>query len=147
MSVSYRANKESDMNFIYATFLKSYRFSNPIARAQPKFDYYRNGSNELRRLFADKVNTIVACDENDQDLIIGFLIHKENIIYYTYTKAAFRGNGVARGMLKAANLLEDATYRFTHFTSDVLRLNLLDKFKLIYNPYLFSWGESYEGAR
>lgn len=142
MSVSYRQSKESDMNFIYATFLKSYRFSNPIARAQPKWDYYRNGSNELRKLFSSDGKAIVACDESDEDLIIGFLIYKAGIIYYAYTKAAFRGGGIARGMLKAAELSAEATYRFTHFTADVLRLGLLDKLKLIYNPYLFNWGES-----
>lgn len=143
MPVLFRPHKESDINFIFATLLKSYRFCNPIAKAQPSHSYYRSGSDELHDMLNCDVKIMIACDSEDQDLIVSFLIYRlnddEQVIHYVYTKAAFRSAGIAKDLCKASGLnISKRTY-YSRWTLDVMRLALEDKYNLRYNPYFFNW--------
>lgn len=142
MPIAFRESRDSDTNFIFATILKSYRYSNPIAKSQPAWSYYKSGSAELHNMFNCGVKSLIACDEEDTDLIIGFLVYKlEEVptIHFAYTKAAFRSAGVAKDMCKVAGFDESKTTYYSRWTLDIMRLELEDKHKLRYNPYLFNW--------
>lgn len=134
MSVKYREHNSTDLNFIFATLLKSYRYSNPQARTIPPWDYYKHGSREWQLCLEKGAKIVVACDESDEELIVGFMIYTKNVLHYIYVKAAFRRAGIAKDMFAKIR----ADY-FTHWTVD--GGNILDAkpMSLIYNPYPFTW--------
>lgn len=142
MTVSIRAAVPEDNNFIYSTVLKSYRFSNPIARATDDDTYYSQHSYCWNRLISDpSTRVMVACMEDDPDLIIGFLIAEPKdlpILHYVYVKAAFRGHRVATDLCASVNINPRERYTYyTHWTIDVLGFGF--NHKLIYNPMYFNW--------
>lgn len=143
MSISFRPPVEADKNFIYSTILKSYRYSNPEARALPDKDYYGHQSYCWNRVMdRDGIKIVIAHPTDDLDLIVGFCIVEKRdtpIIHYIYVKAAFRGAGVAQQILGSLDVNPKEQFVFyTHWTVDVLRY-AYQKYKLIYNPMLFNW--------
>ena len=155
--IKIRPYREStDSKFLFATFINSYRYSNPIASASRPTDYFKSQAEGLRACLATPgVITLIAAAEDDEDLILGFLIagsRGASVIHYIYTKAPFRTRGVASALIKHAKIdLTQKTF-YTHWSMDFMRLGFGERFKLVYNPCMFHWklglrGEEYEDRR
>lgn len=135
MQIKYRPHKESDLNFIFATLLKSYRYSNPQARVVDKKTYYENGSKEWACCLHNGGKIIVACADDDEDLIIAFAIYSDKALHYVYVKAAFRRAGIAKQLLNNIESPEIIGCSYSHWTLDARFINKY----MVYNPTLFKW--------
>lgn len=151
MSFKFRDYRQEDGGFVYPTLLRSYKFKNPIANNAPESDYGRNLDKWLKLSAKKSTRLVIACDDECEDLIIGFILCNpaDKVIYYTYVKAAFRGAGVASALFGHCGLdPKIETIFYTHWTADVLHFS--NKWRFVYNPYMFRWPrakeDSYVGA-
>ena len=133
-----------DLNFILATWLRSFKSSSPFTKRIKNKIYYQF-HHELIRKLLQTAKVLVAADGVDDSVIYGWLVVDElerndaivgkwAIVHYTYVKSAFRGLGIAHDLWKAAALHPDITL-FTHWTYECEKL--LEKWPtLTYCPYL-----------
>ena len=127
-----------DVNFIFATMLKSYRHASTFARKISNDVFYK-----YHRAFLDSClkrpnsQVLIAHPKGEPDVILGYLLTEkrdtgENVIHYTYVKKSFRQMGVARALWQK---LDKQDYTITHYTVDADWIT--KKYSnLIYNPYL-----------
>jgi len=125
MKPTLREMTADDRSFILSSWLKSYRDTD-FARHISNDAYYAGQA----RLIDDLLDTscvIVASDPEYPTSIYGYVVYKDNILHYLYTKYPFRRNGVANLLYEVAGRPAVAT----HWTFVVPKL----PFKLSYNPY------------
>lgn len=141
-----RAYQAADAPFIYATWLNSFK---PYRdRRVPRDLYYTEQHNLITRLMRDSVQTgftLVACNRDDADQTLGWLVGDYRpdttggrVLHYVFTKALYRGMGVAAALLKQFAHEAAPITGFTHHTPAVpfLRMTGLLPAAAIYNPYL-----------
>lgn len=127
-----------DVNFIFATLLKSYRHASTFARKISNDVFYKYHhlflDNCLKRLGS---RVMVAHPKGEPNIILGYLLSEKredgtDIIHYTYVKRSFRQMGVAKALW--ATLNSEKKYIITHYTVDADWI--VKKYNLTYNPYL-----------
>lgn len=134
MAIIVRAyqGKESDLAFIRNTWLLSFRLSH-FAGTLPDDLYLPAQTEQIGRLLGIS-QTLIACDLEDQDTILGYLTHQDQVIHYIYVKEDWRGIGVARGLYKSAGL-EGKSVSYTHKTPDCANyLRQHSSIKATFNP-------------
>lgn len=97
-----RDYKESDKNFILATFLKGLYYGDSWFSQIPKNIFMDNYKNVARLLVSNpKVIIKVACLKEDPDVILGYSILSTdfNTVYWVFVKSAWRKQGIARSLL------------------------------------------------
>lgn len=99
MELSYklRQMKQADENFVYNSFLKSYRSSwscRPLD-AQKFTQYYHKALESI--LGANRC--VVACDSSDEDTIIGWGVGNGTTLWYVYVKHVFRHLGIGMSIV------------------------------------------------
>ena len=132
-----RQFKETDRDFVTKSLLMS--FMNGSKEVQKiNRDSYMNAHNSTINKLLDRCECLLACDDQDDDLIYGFVIFeglsKVDVLHYLYVRKAFRKKGIARDLLTKT--------RKKHF---VVISHLTDEFKVarlkgywekaIYDPY------------
>lgn len=131
--IKIRQAEPDDINFIYATWLKSYRASR-LARSIDADTYYSGEHYLIDKLLAD-ASVLVASDVDDGKHIYGYLVFErtsdKNIVHYVYTKMVYRSMGIASEMLKVAIDTTLAT-EYSHETDD--GIDIMKRFKATYNP-------------
>lgn len=127
--VKFRPADETDVSFIFSSWLKSFKaHAGPIKSVV----YYEYQHRKIVQLLQRSYVTI-ACSPDDTEQIIGYVVHEEIngvfVAHYAYVKNSFRKLGVLTQLMRESNANKGFC---THFTGQ----KLLDKFQLIYNPYL-----------
>jgi ribosomal protein S18 acetylase RimI-like enzyme len=113
-NVVLRDGTELDDNFIYSSWLKSYkRSAGPI----PFRWYYKIYQTVLDRLFKrPPIKVRVACFRTRPEQIFGYVVFEEHegtpYIHYLYIKDAFRGMGIGSALLSDATGGNEFTYTF-----------------------------------
>jgi ribosomal protein S18 acetylase RimI-like enzyme len=132
--IEVRPGYVEDLNFIFATWLRSYRHASQFARKISNEIFYsrhhlvidlilkRNGSKVL-----------VAHPKGEPDVILGYVVTETqpdgaNVLHYSYVKKSFRQMGIAKALWKDMN-----STVFTHHTADADWI--AKKFNLVYDPY------------
>lgn len=127
---------EEDVNFIFNSWLKSYRNS-LFARNMHNTIYFDQHHKVVERLLKTS-EVLIACDQKDPSSCYGYIVAEkvDNIfvLHFTYVKHPFRKFGVATALLNAFdhNLSQASIY--THHTR-VAEL-LAPKYNMVYNPYV-----------
>lgn len=127
---------ESDVPFIFNSWLKSYRganaaknISNPVY-----FDFQHQAIESLLK----RSQVFVLCSPDDQSQVFGYVVCEKlediDIVHYIYIKYAFRGMGLGQMLLKHANIDAQVGGFYTHETHSTVKLAQNSKF--VYNPYL-----------
>lgn len=101
-----REAKGSDLNFIYDTWLKSYRNSVLASQCGDAvfFSHYRF---VIDKLLHD-CKPLIACLPNDEDVILGYLVAQApDTIHYLFVKEAFRQLGIGNALITHQNLSSD----------------------------------------
>lgn len=136
INVEYRGIKDTDMNFIYNSWLKSYRQSD-FAKKVPNDVYYTYQKAKIDRVM--DVSSILIIHAKDQpDHILGYIVASEEpytCIHYVYVKYPYRKLGIAKqlcnslvsGFGNRTVICTHAHYNWKEFTK---------KFNLVFNPYL-----------
>ena len=131
------ANKD-DFNFILSTWLKSYRSSRATNNINNDIYYSMLDSKVKHVLNADNTLTLLAVNPEDDTQIYGYtvvqIINVIPVLHYVYVKHSFRKFGIASHLLNTIEGFNEIPTLITHEPKDV---NLLKKYKLVYNPYLF----------
>jgi hypothetical protein len=131
-----RPATESDVPFIFNSWLKCYRHShntrgceNPVYFAQ---------HHVLLEGLCKRSNIVMACNENDISQIYGYVCSEmvENVlvVHFIYVKEMYRKFGVAAMLAEAVGFKKDAPVFYTHRTYSSEGLE--KKFAMVYNPYL-----------
>lgn len=108
-AVVYRPARDSDMPFIADSWRRSFEGSPAVHGANR--EHYRGELNRaIQSLTGRKgTTTTVACDREDDDVLLGFACFTGTELHYVYVRADFRQMGIARGLTEAAQI---ATYTF-----------------------------------
>ena len=133
-----------DLNFIFNSWLKSYRFSLFSKNISDK-DYFKYHHLLIEEILARPTTSVlVACDKLDENVIFGYLVtEKSNIedhevLHYSFVKQSFQHlgeEGVFPSLVKAAHInLNEAIY--THMTRDFEEYILKKHPSMRYIPYL-----------
>ncbi len=129
-----RAAEESDLNFIYSSWLKAMRRTTGHIDKEVFYPNHRR----LVEALIDKSQILIACSDEDQNQIFGYLVKEERfkvpILHFLYVKSPFRRMGIGTQLFKMIGLPEGALMPVTHFTA--YHEYVAPKWGLVYNPYL-----------
>lgn len=130
-----RPPQQSDRNFIFDSWLKSYKESYEGKRIPSKI-YFKIFQPELERII-EKSQVCVACDPEDHDQIYAYVVYEyiDDIlcIHWAFTKHTFRRLGIMNDLIKQINVSNNpilCTYIGINYDA------LKNKYNLIYNPGL-----------
>jgi GNAT superfamily N-acetyltransferase len=128
---------DSDLSFIYSSWLKSFkgsRFAKPIDA-----DKYYAAQHDLVEAALKRSKVVVACNHEDQSQIYGWVCVEPHcqypIVHYVYVKHPYRSLGIGKALLEEAS--HHGYFFFTHDTGAIQKMSEL----CTYNPYLFFKGE------
>lgn len=106
-------NPETDKGFVFSSFLDGLYYGNPYYREIDKASYYKNYSTVVEHLLTKQGSVpLIACLEDDEDVILGFAILEANklngeansafkgdLLHYVFVKKAWRGKGIASALV------------------------------------------------
>jgi GNAT superfamily N-acetyltransferase len=125
-----RTGNEEDWNFVYATWLRSFKRSSYFAKHIQDALFFENHHKIVEAILRRGALVRVATPAEDPATILGYLVGEGEVVHFIYVKKSFRGFGVARSLLSQTS--HDS--QFSHWTYDADYL--LKKYpKAVYNPY------------
>lgn len=145
LPIRLRAATEDDVNFIFNSWLKSYRHSH-FAKYIANETYYTEHHRIIETLLK-KYTVVVACDEKDSTQILGYIcagnVQNCFVVHYVNVKHAFRNMGIGKELLNSFNHNPDVAGIYTHHTRIAERL--ASKYNFMFYPYLlFDMEQEYE---
>ena len=126
-----RTADESDIKFIYSSWLKSFRRS-PFAAQISNALYFDGQHKRITHILAKpETNVICVCNPEDASQIYGWICAEIGgpitVVHYVYVKRTYRGFGIGKGLIES---LGSKNFIFTHDTG------FAQKFGGVYSPYL-----------
>lgn len=110
LDIATRAATRKDLPFLFDSYWRSY-----IAyMGRPK----ESALMRLRDRFSGlwlRAQFVLVVDPDDAQHILGWICHEGPVLHYTYVKAAYRGQGLARSMIAAAGLAAASRLMATHW--------------------------------
>ena len=129
MNIKIRDAHPEDINFIYATWLRSYRRDSDVGRQARNLVYYKEYNKVIDHLLTS--STIkVACLDDDEVVILGYAVFDRDNIHYVFVKEAFRRLGIAKRLIESSLILPETCTHSTYIAEVII-----EKFKLTYNPF------------
>lgn len=136
LTVDHRPATAQDINFIFNSWLKSYRNSD-FAKKIPNDVYFSEHKEKITAILTNST-VLVACNPDTPSQIFGYLVMSQEpvtVLHYVYVKYPYRKLGIARRMVEDLNpqvgkkltLCSHANYYWPEISA---------KFKLVYNPYI-----------
>lgn len=95
MKILLRQADESDLSFIYSSWLKSYKNT----QKHVDTDIYFKGQHKLIEKILNVSNVIIVCPEDDTETIIGYIVYRDDKLHWIYVKSVYRNLGMARILL------------------------------------------------
>jgi GNAT superfamily N-acetyltransferase len=135
---------ESDHAFILATWLRSAYAAtsktvndNKVIKLIKPDIFFREHQELIKQILSDnKTFTYVACAEDYQDQLFGYICVHGDCLHYLYVKQPYRKNGVATKLIEEIG--SDSIINHSHWSGDFVHLSR--KIKSSYNPYIFFRG-------
>lgn len=97
MQILTRAAKPSDLNFVYDSWMKSWRLSK-WAGVIPNHLYYDTQRTLIDDLFARGMQVVIAHPSDQPDVILGYAAGEvkdgQTVLHYVYVKDPFLGLGI-----------------------------------------------------
>ncbi len=109
--VVFRPARESDHAFIADSWRRSFEGAPSVHGADR--EHYKHEMTRLIRslLQAKGTTTYVACDQEDDDVLLGFACFSERELHYVYVRADFRQMGIAKSLLGMSAEIAQYTFR------------------------------------
>ena|ERR1700677_764254 len=123
-------DKNKDIDFIMATWLRGLRYGNDwfgMIVASSYFSFYQQFIEQL--LKNPNVSVKIACLQDDPEVILGYSVYHKNILHWVFTKKAWRKIGIAK------KLVPIETSTVTHLTA-IGKSIMQKKTKWQFNPFL-----------
>lgn len=139
LPIRFRNPKASDRALILNAWLKSYRKA--FAAEGISNTIYYAEHHEVARSILERGCVVVACDDTNPDVIIGFIaaevVDEALVIHYLYVKNSFRGFGIGKLLYETVRAQENPEIVYcTHMTDQVAKP--AKRREVIYNPYLLA---------
>lgn len=144
LPIRLRHANDTDIDFIFSSWLKSNRSSRNMEGIAPNF--YFAGQHKVIEGLLKSCTTLVACNEADPTQIYGYVnferVEGIFILHYLYTKHSFRKLGIAKRLLIESGHDHTIAAIYTHrpFQSD----SFMKKCNFVFNPFFAYHG--YEKA-
>lgn len=119
---------ETDMALVYATWFTHYKHTSPLGRHCRPDIFYPGQRPIINRILKQDGQVVVACPNDDSDMILGWLASEDSCIHYCYVKGAFRKMGIGKQLI-TSQLFKT----FSHWTDDSEWA--MKKFGLVYDPF------------
>lgn len=128
---------DSDVPFIFNSWLKSFRETGTLCRGVNNVIYFA-GHHKLIQKIVQRSMTYVAYSAEDPmqtyGYIVGEFIQNVFVLHFAYVKHSFRKFGIAKLLLEQFNI-EPGTMRcYTHQTRTAEKL--APRYEMIYHPYV-----------
>lgn len=124
-----------DLAFIYNSWLLSYRDDSILALDTSRTIFFDQYSLVVDNLL-ETSNVLVACKQDEENVIFGYLVYEGKVAHYAFVKEAFRELGIAQSLVaEAFGEGELSQLICTHRTQSSKPIFEDHKF-LIYNPFL-----------
>lgn len=98
-----------------------------------KIDHDKAMDRKINELIASSV-VLVACPEDDPELIVGYAIFSFETLHYIYIKQAFRKMGFAHELFKSCTMPENSI-TITHINKPALDIIEHLNLKFEFNPF------------
>lgn len=132
--ISFRRARLEDGNFVFSSWLKSYRGSD-FAKHMTNDVYYGHHKSIVAALIAKSI-ILVACNPEDENQVFGYIVFEHErgcLVHWLYVKYTYRKLGVANALIgQLPNGSGGIT--LTHIGRSFQELKA--KYNLEYNPYL-----------
>jgi ribosomal protein S18 acetylase RimI-like enzyme len=126
-----------DLNFIFATWSKSYWTEAQLAKQVRKSVFFTEYQQVIDRLLT--LADVHVASNDDGSTIYGYIITQQpNILHWVYVKNAFSGLGLAKDLVqhcKDRGFLVGDQFVITHLTKDAEGI-LRNHTEFTYNPFL-----------
>ena len=136
LSIHIRDADESDINFIFNSWLKSGRNCS-MSKHVDNAVYYSEHHKLVEKLLK-RCSVLVAVDVKDTSNVYGYIVYEKIdglfTIHFTYVKHNFRMLGIMSELLKKTGHDFNTAGLYTHDTSAGIRLAA--KYMLVFHPYL-----------
>lgn len=136
--VKTRALTESDLSFLYNSWLKSYRdssFAEPISNNE----YFGFHKAVIERII-ERANVVILCNPEDESQIYGYSVSEQVaelvIVHYIYVKQTYRNLGLAKQLLLGATSGDKFTYTHRSKRLPAIERKSQSMQQATYNPYL-----------
>lgn len=127
----FRAHQESDLDFIYSTWLKGLRYGNYLFELIDQDTYFEKYQKVIENVIGHQDTLItVCCLKEDHDVIIGYCVSQKSTAHWVYVKFDWRGQGIAR------ELCPDPILKITHVTKPVQNFIFNRNPKFIFDPFI-----------
>jgi GNAT superfamily N-acetyltransferase len=119
--VALRALRDTDVNFIYASWTNVHRGGRGFERMETHayFDYVRS---LIRDILARRgAQMVIACDPERPDIIRGWLCFERAhvpVLHYLLVKREHQRRGIGRALVAASRATGDCIYTFSHRRAD-----------------------------
>lgn len=115
-----RGVTQEDWAYLYATWLKHYKFSSDFAKRIPHSIFFHKHHLLIGSILRKKETvTLIAYPKDSPEIIVGYITYEKPstrpVIHFIYVKRAFRKMGVARELIEVLDLSRGV---FTHWTED-----------------------------
>lgn len=139
LPIRFRNPKGSDRALILNAWLKSYRRAFCTEGITNTIFYAEH--HEVAKSILDRGCVIIACDDTDPNVIIGFIaaevVDVALVVHYVYVKNSFRGFGIGKLLYETLKAQENPEIIYaSHMTDNVSRA--AKRREIIYNPYLLA---------
>lgn len=143
--VMYRDMTPEDANFIYNSWLKSYRDSYAVQGVGNGlyYEYHHDLAKDLMVHSVENGGQLIACDPEDPSVIYGYVVYSRinsnPCIHYIYVKHPFRKFGLAQAFIDRVWKDKRNPCVFTHMTRQgkIIFNKLKDQgLEAVFNPYL-----------
>ena len=133
--------RPEDEPFIYSSWLKSFRKSKVNTGLGGQAYHNKQSQRITQILERDNTRVIVACDTEDDDLILGYCVFEiktsEAILHYVYVKESFRRMQIASALVKMLRSeIRDKPFWYSHLPANEELLEAAQKFNIEYDPDL-----------
>lgn len=134
--IRFRPAGQEDVNFIFNSWLKSYRNSYATKNITSTF-YFTEHHKVIERILA-AAKTVIACNQEDPSQVYGYVVGDTVdgifVIHYLYVKHSFRGLGLGKLLFNAFDHDPTAASLYTHHTHMAHRLAA--KYNMLHHPYI-----------
>lgn len=128
LPVAYRQSRDDDRAFILSTWLRSYKGRGMSYGVDA--DAYYAGERIVAERLLDAYGATIACADDDDDVIYGWVVADGQIVHYGYVKRELRHAGLEECLLSEAGVDPGKPATQTHLIPAFADL------EMAYDPYL-----------
>ncbi len=129
-----RSATGTDLNFIYSSWLHSYRHNSKFASSIKKRIYFKEYYSVIDWILSrPNTKVLVACSPEEPKVIFSFLVYEPDAIHYCFTRESMRELGLIASLVTSA-FPGEGEISVTHQTEEV-RKWMQGNLRLIFNPF------------